>query len=111
MTRGPKVTRDPTFSAADVDRESTCLRQRRQECLPMEAPVAVMSRLPGPPNPVGSLLLPRLAKAHSGRAEIGVSTTSPPWSSTRYAAFPGMTRIASANSVPSNTSPTPSSAA
>src|SRR5919108_649402 len=83
-----QVARHPTLAAPDVQRQPARGRERRQQGFAVEAPIAVVTRLARPPDPVRRLRLPGIPEAHATRAGIGVSTTSLPASSTRYACVP-----------------------
>lgn len=58
-----QVTREATLAAAEVQRQTIRRRQRLEEPIAVEAPVAVMARSASPGHPSICLRFPRIAEA------------------------------------------------
>ena len=62
VTHCSEVSTQPAFAASDVESDAARRRHDFEETIPMKLPIAVVTRLSGPANPVVGVLLPCLAQ-------------------------------------------------
>ena len=65
-----QVASHPPFAAADVDRQATGSGDEFEETVAMKPPVAVVSGLPRPADPVGRVSLPGIPEVHHGSLTV-----------------------------------------
>jgi hypothetical protein len=83
MTKARQVTADPTFAAANIERQATGGRYEREKRIPVKAPVTVMARCPRPGDPILCVGLPGISHHHhivsSGVSHRPGSVLGQPW--------------------------------
>ena len=60
-----EVARQSTLAAPDIERAARCWRKQQEKPVSMKTPVAVMSRLSRPGDPVSRLGLPCVSQSHN----------------------------------------------